>query len=148
MLIGLAAGWMPACLGLVPLWAGFYRGRGALRFCCSRSGSWPCCGALAWPVPGLAVWARRSGRRSLAEAGLWPRVEAPDVGSFWSGIDASYRLPVLIAYLALVIVTTLWPAEKNLGELIALSAGAPGRQPVLVSREGGTLVSSISRWSS
>ena len=25
-LIGLAAGWMPACLGLIALWAGFYRG--------------------------------------------------------------------------------------------------------------------------
>ena len=31
-------------------------------------------------------------------------------------------MPVLILYLALVVVTTFWPAEKNLGELIALSA--------------------------
>ena len=28
-LIGLAAGWIPACLGLIALWCGFYRGRGA-----------------------------------------------------------------------------------------------------------------------
>ncbi|MHC5540987.1 hypothetical protein ACYOEI_22420, partial [Singulisphaera rosea] len=31
-LIGLAGGWMPACLGLIPLWCGFYRGRGMIRF--------------------------------------------------------------------------------------------------------------------
>src|SRR5205823_2101968 len=32
VLIGLAAGWIPACLGLIPLWCGFFRSRGALRF--------------------------------------------------------------------------------------------------------------------
>ena len=32
VLIGLAAGWIPACLGLIALWCGFYRGRGAVRF--------------------------------------------------------------------------------------------------------------------
>ena len=37
-------------------------------------------------------------------------------------IDSSFRLPVLIAYLALVIFTMFWPADKNLAELIALSA--------------------------
>ena len=29
LLIGLSAGWMPPCLGLVPLWTGFYMGRNA-----------------------------------------------------------------------------------------------------------------------
>ena len=32
LLIGLAGGWMPTCLGLIPLWIGFYRRRGGLRF--------------------------------------------------------------------------------------------------------------------
>ena len=54
------------------------------------------------------------GARTMAEAGLWPIVDAPP-GSFWAGVDAGYRLPVWIAYLALVVWTSFWPAEKNLG---------------------------------
>ncbi len=57
-LIGLAAGWMPACLGLVPLWGGFYRGRGTARFVAVGLGVVAASAVLAWAVPGLAVWAR------------------------------------------------------------------------------------------
>jgi hypothetical protein len=139
-LIGLAAGWMPACLGLVPLWAGFYRGRGAARFLAVGLAVVAGCGALAWAVPGLPVWARALGARSLAEAGLLPNAESPPSGSFWAGIDASYRMPVLILYLALVVVTTFWPAEKNLGELIALSAALLVASQFWYLDEGGTMV--------
>jgi hypothetical protein len=139
-LIGLAAGWLPACVGLVPLWAGFYRGRGALRFLVTCLIVIATCFALAIIIPDLAVWARALGARSLREAGLWPGVEAPRSGSFWAGIDASYRLPVLILYLALVAVTTIWPTEKNLGELIALSAALLVASQFWYLDEGGTLV--------
>jgi hypothetical protein len=139
-LIGLAAGWMPACLGLVALWAGFYRGREIRRFAAVALGVLVTCGTLAWAVPSLAVWARAMGARSLAEAGLLPQVEAPASGSFWSGIDVSYRLPVLIAYLALVLVTSLWPARKNLGELIALSAALLVASQFWYLDKGGTLI--------
>ncbi len=98
-----------------------------------------CC-LLGLTVPGLDSWARVLGARSLAEAGLLPRVEAPPTGSFWSGIDPSYRLPVLIAYLALVIALTLLPAEKNLGELIALSAALLVASQFWYLDAGGTLI--------
>ncbi len=55
-------------------------------------------------------------------------------------IDSSFRLPVLIAYLALVIVTTVWPAEKNLAELIALSAALLVASQFWYLDKGGTLV--------
>jgi hypothetical protein len=139
-LIGLAAGWMPACLGLVPLWWGFYRGRGALRFAAVSVGVVFACHVLGANVPGLGGWARALGARSLAEAGLSLGVEAPETGSFWSGIDVSYRLPVLIAYVALVMITTLWPDEKNLGELIALSAALLVASQFWYLAEGGTLI--------
>jgi hypothetical protein len=140
VLIGLAGGWMPACLGLIPLWAGFYRGRGALRFLAGALGVAIACGTLAWLIPGLAEWAQRLGAPNLTEAGLWPGAEAPRAGSFWSGIDPSYRLPVLILYLALVAVTSVWPTEKNLGELIALSAALLVASQFWYLVEGGTLV--------
>jgi hypothetical protein len=139
-LIGLAGGWMPACLGLVPLWAGFYRGHGAPRFLGAGLSVLLTCAALAWQFPDLAVWSRALGARSLLETGLWPGVEAPASGSFWVGMDAGYRLPVLILYLALVMMTTVWPADKNLGELIALSAALLVASQFWYLDEGGTLV--------
>ena len=61
------------------------------------------CLVLGLTVPGIDSWSRVLGASSLAEAGLLPGAEPPATGSFWLGIDPSYRLPVLIAYLALVI---------------------------------------------
>ncbi len=40
----------------------------------------------------------------------------------------------------MVVVTTLWPAEKNLGELIALSAALLVASQFWYLDEGGTLV--------
>jgi hypothetical protein len=34
----------------------------------------------------------------------------------------AYRIPVFILYLALVLMTALWPSPKNLAHVIALSA--------------------------
>ena len=55
-------------------------------------------------------------------------------------IDSSFRLPVLIAYLALVIFTMFWPADKNLAELIALSAALLVASQFWYLDKGGTLV--------
>src|SRR5262249_6336465 len=114
-LIGLAAGWIPACLGLIALWWGFFLRRGARRFVLVALAVVTGCAVLGHGVPGLGEWARDLGARSIAEVGLLPQFEPRSEGSFWSGIDSSYRLPVLIAYLALVIATMFWPAGKNLG---------------------------------
>lgn len=139
-LIGFAAGWNPACLGLIALWAGFYRNRGATRFLAVGLTVVLTCAALAWLVPDLPVWSRALGARSLADAGLLPTSEAPTRGSFWTGNLVAYRYPVLITYLFLVGVTTIWPLEKNLGELIALSAAQLVASQFWYLDEGGTLV--------
>lgn len=139
-LLGLSAGWMPACLGLIPLWVGFYRGRGAWRFAGSSVSVVLACGLLALAWPDLAIWARALGGRSLAEVGLLPWVQAPSSPSFWMGIDPSFRLPVVVGYGALVVVTTFWPAEKNLGTLIALSAALLVAGQFWYLEQGGTLI--------
>ncbi len=141
MLIGLAAGWMPAALGLVPLWAGFYRGRGLGRFLGFGLAVLIPCGLLAQWLASLAGWARALGARTLAEAGLVPGVlQDPAAGSFWNGVDPVYRLPVLVAYVALVAAVSLWPSEKDLGQLIALSATLLIASQFWYLDEGGTLV--------
>lgn len=138
--LGLAAGWMPSTLGLVALWSGYYRGKGALRFLLFGLSVVAACFLLAQAVPELAAWARALGARSLEEVGFGPSIEVPARGSFWSKIDESFRLPVLIAYLLLVCVSTLWPAQKNLGELICLSAALLVGSQFWCLSEGGTLV--------
>jgi hypothetical protein len=140
LLIGLAAGWMPACIGLLPLWAGFYRRRGFWSFTAVALAVAVTCGVFGLLVPGLDSWARVLGARSLADAGLLPGAEPPSTGGFWNGIDPSYRLPVLIAYLALVITVTLLPAEKSLGELIAMSAALLVASQFWYLAAGGTLI--------
>lgn len=140
LLIGLAGAWMPACLGLLGAWAGFYRGRGSSRFL-GASGLVVAIGStlgFAWPVG--ASWCRALGARSLAEAGLLPFVEPTGTGSFWSGIDPAYRLPVLVAYAALAIAVAFWPSEKDFGQLIALSAALLVAAQFWYLARGGTLV--------
>jgi hypothetical protein len=139
-LIGLAGGWMPPCLGLIPLWAGFYGGRNAWRFLAGAVGIAVVCAVLPHLVPGLDEWARALGARSLGQAGLVPGVEAPPTGSFWSRIEPAYRLPILIVYLAMVFTLAFWPARKNLGELIAMSAALLVATQFWYLDEGGTLI--------
>jgi hypothetical protein len=140
VLIGLAAGWIPACLGLIALWCGFYRARGATRFTLVAAGVVTVCALLAHWVPGLAEWARALGARSIVEVGLLPHFEPGSAGSFWARIDSSFRLPVLIAYLLLVICTIFWPAEKSLAELIALSGALLVASQFWYLDKGGALV--------
>ncbi len=138
-LIGVSAAWMPASIGLIPLWTGFYRKRGWLKFSLLSLGVWGGCMLVARLVPVLGEWPVALGARTMAEAGLWPIVDAPP-GSFWAGVDAGYRLPVWIAYLALVVWTSFWPAEKNLGELVATSAALLVASQFWYLSAGGTLV--------
>ena len=139
-LIGLAAGWIPACLGLIALWFGFYWGRGAVRFIVVALAVVTVCAMLGHFVPGLGDWASDLGARSITEVGLWPETEPPSDASFWVSIDSSFRFPVLIAYLILVIGATIWVARKNLAELIALSAALTVSSQFWYLDKGGALV--------
>jgi hypothetical protein len=139
-LIGLAAGWIPACLGLIALWCGFYRRRGAGRFMVVSVSVVAGCALLGLWVAPLQEWARVLGARSIAAVGLLPQFEPSSTASFWVSIDSAFRLPVLIAYLALVIVLMLVPAEKSLGELIALSAALLVASQFWYLDKGGALV--------
>lgn len=139
-LIGVAAGWMPACLGLLPLWAGFYRKRGFWRFSITGGLVTVGCAWIGYRAPLLSAWFRSLGARSWSEAGVWPGGDALPENSFWSGIDSNYRLPVQIAYLILVVLAALLPFRKNLGELIALSATLLAASQFWYLEAGGTLV--------
>jgi hypothetical protein len=139
-LVGLAAAWNPAAIGLIPLWAGFYWHRGASRFLVCSVGILGTGRLLALAAPEFGRWARGLGARTLAEAGLLPTSGDPAAESFWTAVDPAYRLPVLVLYLALVLTAAFWPAGKNLGQLIAMSAALLLGSQFWYLDRGGTLI--------
>jgi hypothetical protein len=122
--LGLAAGtvFFPALL--FPLWLSFYWRRGALRFGVACILSAALCltviGGILWvngelPPTLLSGWRLSSWLPWQAEA---------DAPGLWQGIPShrAYRLPIFLAYVVLLGVTTFWPSPKNLAHIIALTA--------------------------
>jgi len=140
MLIGLAAGWMPACLGIIPIWIGFYRGRKRWRFTLAGLSLVLVSALIGIDLPDFATWVRALGARSLSETGLLFDRELPASSSLWTGVDPSYRLPIVVAYLLMAIGAFFWPIEKNLGELISMSAAMLIASQFWYLEKGGTLI--------
>jgi hypothetical protein len=123
--LGLAAGTVFFPVLVLPVWLSFYHRRGAGRFFLSFLLFGGLClaviGALLW-VNGELPQILRSGWTSTA----WQpwRQPHPDTPGLWGDIPThwAYRLPVFLAYLALLVVTAFWPAPKNLSHVLALSA--------------------------
>ncbi len=142
ILIGVAASWTPACVGLIPLWASFYRRWRWLSFsviAISIVGGFWIANVTIEPLKRLT---ESLGARSPSEVGLFPiPPELPDdADSLWASTEAAYRLPVWTAYLVMVVLVTLWPSQKNLGQLIALSALLLVASQFWYLERGGTLV--------
>jgi hypothetical protein len=121
LLLGLAAGTIYFPVLLFPLWLSFYWGRGAGRFSLAFVGA----AALALGVTGLILlYSDDLGERIREAIALsdWQPWKVPDAEGFWKGVHWAYRIPVFIAFMAFVVTTAFWPAPKNLGHVIALSA--------------------------
>lgn len=119
-LLGIAAGTAFVPLWLVPLWVGFYAGRGAGRF----AGAFLSSLGLSLAIVGGALWWDGSLFPGLtAEAASdwlpWRRTAGEGL---WAGVHGAYRLPVFLVFVAFSLVLAVWPSPKNLSHLIALSA--------------------------
>jgi hypothetical protein len=122
LLLGIAAGSVGFPILVLPVWFSFYWGRGAGRFAGSFLLGIGIC--LGW----LGVYALFRGE-SLAN--VWPAEvrdwlpwvsPAHDKLSVWTGMHWAYRIPVFVLYLALLIASIFWPAQKDLAHVIALCA--------------------------
>lgn len=124
LLVGLAAGSLPFPVLTLPVWLGFYWGRGAGRF----FGAFLLAAGLTLGIIGLILWTDGSlaqSLRSVLDLSDWQPVgRVATSEGFWTGVHWAYRFPVFIAYVALVITMAFWPSPKNLAHLIALSAAA------------------------
>jgi hypothetical protein len=122
-LLGLATGTAYFPLLVFPLWVGFYRGRGRGRFAVSFTVTLGLCigaivGVLLYngELPGNVQRAL-----SLPDWQAW-REPGAGMNGFWTGVHWAYRMPVFIAFAAIVMATAFWPSPKNLAHLLALSA--------------------------
>jgi hypothetical protein len=121
ILLGLAAGTIYFPVLLFPLWFSFYWGRGAGRFSLGFLGA----ASLALVVTGMILVLSDDLGRSITEAIRstdWQPWTVPTAEGIWRDIHWSYRLPVFILFLTFIGLTAFWPAPKNLGHVIALSA--------------------------
>ncbi|MCI0682332.1 MAG: hypothetical protein L0Y71_09525 [Gemmataceae bacterium] len=122
-LLGLATGtaYFPALL--LPIWIGFYWGRGVGRFVLAFVAAV----SATMAAIGLMLWIDGSLEASLQAVRLdpaWQPWKVPHTESFWTGIHAAYRIPVFVAFVVFVLATAVWPWPKNLSQLLALSTAA------------------------
>ena len=118
LLLGIAAGLIFYPLFLLPLWCGFYWKRGLVRFLTSLLVT------LAAMVLLLGV-----GSESLAafadqvrQMFGWTSLWGEHASGFWEYYRTAYRYPIIAAFLGLCGSLALWPAQKNFGTLLSLSA--------------------------
>lgn len=116
-LIGLAFGTVYYPLFLLPLWSSFYWRRGLIRF-------W--IGVAATVAILVLTLAFTSIDTAMFFTGLRQMfgIQFPISGELgaWQYWHQVYRLPILVAFVFMSLGFLLWPAQKNLGTLMSLSA--------------------------
>ena len=118
--MGLAAGLVYYPLFLLPLWMSFYWRRGLRPFAV---------GVVSMLALLMLLLAFGGPATSMIDhlqqmfGILNPLRERADLQGFWQlGPDPIWRLPVIVAFVILSLLLAVWPAQKNLGTLIAGSA--------------------------
>ncbi len=117
--IGSAIGVSYYPLFLLPLWISFYWEKGFKQFLIGIFISVGCSiGSLVFVSLNTADFFNRL----IGIFGFWwPRLEG--LGGVWGlGWDPWFRLPIVVAFIALCVSFALWPIRKNVGTLIAYSA--------------------------
>jgi hypothetical protein len=114
MLLGLVSGVIYYPLFLLPLWIGFYWQRGLVRFLIGLLS------VLILVV--LVVLAVHLSGNFEPFAQQFRAMTGRNPDGFWQFHEPAYRIPVLAAFVVMCASMALWPAQKNLGTLLACSA--------------------------
>jgi len=122
VLLGLAAGTAFFPLLLLPAWLNFYRAQGTARFLGGFGLAWLL--ALAGTVLVLSTAGHFPDRvwQTLHLADWYPW-KSPTAEGVWTGAHWAYRVPVFAVYVGYVVTLIAWPSVRDLGRLIAASAG-------------------------
>jgi hypothetical protein len=117
--IGAAAAlvWYP--LWLIPLWCGFYRQKGWIRFLCGvASALFAFALLLCFSLPEWGTF----GEQLTHMAGKTAFMIFTRPEGFWTPDDIFFRMPVLAAFIVVCVGSALIPAHKHLATLISGSA--------------------------
>jgi hypothetical protein len=116
ILLGLATGVSYYPIFLLPLWSSFYWERGFKPFLIGVAASLGLCiFGLAFTSPDVGFFVQQL--RAMFGF-LLPRVAGLE-GIWQLGWSSWYRLPIIVAHVALAISLVFWPVEKNLGTLVS-----------------------------
>lgn len=119
-LISLASGLVYYPFFLLPLWISFYWHRGFRRFLVSYLVT------LTSLIIVLSIFAPNGLMEDLTRMMGAHKPAMQGLGGVWNvdsrGFDPNWRLPVLVAFIAMSISMALWPAQKNLGTLLSCTA--------------------------
>jgi len=121
LLLGVAAGSCFFPVLTMPIWLSFYRSGGWRRFLVMFGAA----AGLSLGLTGVVLWwdgKLAEGLQLVLSLSSWKAWVVADHDSLWQGVHAAYRLPVVIAFAAFVVMTSLWPSPKNLAHVISLSA--------------------------
>ncbi len=114
--IGLAIGVSYYPLFLLPLWMSFYWEKGVRRFLIGMLISVAVCiGGLIFTSVDVAAFVSQL----RAMFGFWSPIMEGLEGIWSLGWDQQFRLPIMVAFVALCISFAFWPTQKNLGTLIS-----------------------------
>lgn len=116
--IGLATGVAYYPIFLLPLWISFYWERGRMKFVLGVLLSVTVCIAglvfTSTDVPHFL-------EQLQAMFGFWKPI-MKGLGGIWAlGWNQWYRLPIMVAFVALSVSFAFWPTQKNIGTLISYS---------------------------
>src|SRR5262249_19015461 len=120
-LLGLAAATTYFPLVLFPVWVSLYCRRGAGRF----TGMFGLTGGLWLAVVVWLLWLDDElahGVQSALSLSDWQPWQEPIHGTrgLWVDMHWAYRMPLFIAYLAMLALFAFWPTPKNLAHVLAL----------------------------
>ena len=137
LFIGFATGVSYYPLFLLPLWASYYWEKGTKRFFGGvLLAIAVCIGTLIF----TSVDVEHFLQQLSTTFGFWiPKMTGLD-GIWGLGWDGEYRLPILVAFVALCISFVFWPTTKHLGTLIAYSCAVMVAVQLWHGFEGGLIM--------
>lgn len=137
-LMGLACGTVFFPAFLLPLWMVFYGRNGSVRFAVALAG------VAAVLISTFAFTS--ADPQSFVSQWIgsidWSVLQfqrGPGVG-FWASVDSAYRIPVMAAFVVMVICLSIFPLKKNIEHLIAHSTAIVVATQLWYPQHGGVYV--------
>jgi len=133
VLVGMAAGVIYYPIFLLPLWCSYYWRRGLVRFVAAVVV------VLLFLTASLA-FTSESFAAFVDNVQLtfgWTQLSLSSADGFWEFHGQAYRIPVMAAFAGLSASLALWPAQKNLGTLMGLSAAVMLATQFWHAQQGG-----------